>query len=161
MSAPPEAVRLSGRPPTVTERRPTKPAEDDAEAHEHDVGLARGTLDVAERLSDALDFTGPARDAQDVAAVHDGPGRDGHVLRPADDLDEREATPVRFGQLVERLVLDLAVRHDGVGDDDRPVEKLAVFTLDAEGRFLRKMNVAAGRDGQDIATPEGRALFTF
>ena len=62
MSAPPLAVRESGRPPTVTDRSPTRPAHDDAQADEDDVGLARGPLDVPQRLAGALDVArGPGQ----------------------------------------------------------------------------------------------------
>ena len=61
MSAPPLAVRLSGRPPTVTVRSADEAAEEDAEADEDDVRLARRALDVAERLPGALDVLAASR----------------------------------------------------------------------------------------------------
>ncbi len=54
-----------------------------------------------------------------------------------------------------------AARHDGVRDDDGPVEKLAVLDLDAEGRFLRKVNGPARGNGHDVARCERGPLFTF
>ena len=63
MSAPPLAVRLSGRRPIVTESSADEPADDDAEADEDHVGLVRAPLDVTEHPADALDVLARADDA--------------------------------------------------------------------------------------------------
>ena len=67
MSAPPLAVSVSGTPATLTDNMPNKPADQHAEADEHDVGFARRTFEVADRLADACDVEGVAGDAQQVA----------------------------------------------------------------------------------------------
>ena len=55
MRAPPLAVRVSGTPGDVDRQHAEQPADQHAKADEHDVGLARRTFEVADRLTDARD----------------------------------------------------------------------------------------------------------
>ena len=75
------------------ESRP-RVSQEDSEADEHDVRLAGRALDVAEGLPRAFDVRGRARDAQQVAAVDGRLERDGHVLAPADEVEQNEAPAV-------------------------------------------------------------------
>ena len=106
MSAPPLAVRLSGRPPIVDDQQAEQAAEEDAEADEDDVGLARRPLHVPERPPGPLDVRRGAGDAEQVAAVEHGgrPRRD--LLAAADELQENHAAAVLGRDLGQRAVRD-------------------------------------------------------
>ena len=93
--APPLAVRLRGRSPTLSVSAPDQAADQDAEADEDDVGLARGPLDVAESRAGPLDVGLGAREPQEVAAVqHACPGAKGISSPAADELQQHDAASV-------------------------------------------------------------------
>ena len=71
-------------------------------------------LDVAERLARALDVRAARRRCAGGRRGRRSSGRERDLLAAADELEERDAAAVRLRELLERLSVDLAVRHDGV-----------------------------------------------
>ena len=67
MSAPPLVVSVSGSPPIVERHEPDEAADHDAQAEEHDVRFARGTLDVADLAPGPLHVPLRAGHAHQVA----------------------------------------------------------------------------------------------
>ena len=132
ISAPPLAVRLRGRPPTVTVSSADEAAEQDAQADEDDVGLARGPLDVAERLPGALDVLRRADQPEHVAPVDHRLGGERDLLAAADHLQQDDAAPVLLGQLPSVCsAASLFVTTD-VQRGHGEVEQLPVLDLLAE-----------------------------
>ena len=155
MSAPPLAVRLRGRSPTVRRERAQEAAHQDAEAHEHDVGLAGGPLHVAEGLPGALDVGLGARRA---GAGRRGSGRvrarRGSPRRPRTSFISTTprpcsaATSARVRSAISCFVTDHVQRGHG------EVEQRPVLDLLAEGRVRGEEHVPARRDGRDVARSE-------
>ena len=155
MSAPPLAVRLSGTLPTSIVSSADEPADDDAEADEDDVGLARRTLDVADGL--ARRARRPrlrAGDPQQVAAVDDRLRVERNLLAAADQLDEDDAAavlvPPATRQRSDRRHLAF-VTTTSSGGDGKVEERRGPRSPRRAATLAAEQHVAAGRDRDDVA----------
>ena len=132
-------------------------AEQDAQAHEHDVRLARRSLHVAEGLPGALDVGLGAGEPEQVAAVQDRAGREGDLLAAAHELHQHDASSVLLGDLGQGPIRDLRPRDDDVQGGQREVEQLPVLDLLARRATPRaEEHVPPRRDDHGVARRGGR-----
>jgi len=102
-------------------------AEQNAQADEDDIGLARGPLDIAESRPGAFDILLCAGKPEQVTAVHDRLGGEGDLLSASDELQQDNAAPVLLRQLAKRVFREVLVGDDHVQHNQGEVEQLTVL----------------------------------
>ena len=131
--------------------RAEEAAQQDAQAHEHDVGLARGALHVPDRPPGPLDVGARRRPARSRSPrLRTVPARRGSPRRrgPASAERRRGRAPSRPRRAVRSATSLL--RDDHVEGGHGEVEELPVLDLLAERRARSQEDVPSRRDDHDV-----------
>jgi len=139
ISAPPLAVRLRGRPPTVTERRPRSRRERSRGRRRRRRSRSTASRCSREPFRRAR-CPSASRDLEEVAPVHDRTGREGHFLGPRTCFTRTMPRPCSSARSAS-VRSAARVRHDSVHRRDRKVEKLP----DRVSRRRRRRSARNGR----------------
>src|SRR5688572_11239113 len=144
--------------------RPDQRADDDADPHEHDVGLLGGSIGITKMLDDPVDMAFGAGHLHHVSAIDLQPLREGHFDARPCDLAEVDAAPLlrlHLGDLADGLALQRLVRDDDVHALRGEVEQLAIVDLRAKRALVLQQQLPRGRDRQHIVRLHDRIGIGF